>query len=34
MLDIEVEIDGLAAKLWGLTEDELREIHENLAELG
>lgn len=31
---IEAEIDRLAAQLWGLTEGELREIQESLAELG
>lgn len=30
---IEAEIDGLAARLWGLTEGELRDIQESLAEL-
>ena len=30
---IEAEIDRLAAQLWGLTEAELREIQESLAEL-
>lgn len=30
---IEAEIDRLAAQLWGLTEGELREIQESLAEL-
>lgn len=30
---IEAEIDRLAAQLWGLTDDELREIQESLAEL-
>lgn len=29
----EMEIDRLVAKLWGLTEEELREIRESLAEL-
>ncbi len=28
------EIDELAAELWGLTKEELREIQESLAELG
>jgi len=32
--EIEVEIDRLAAELWGLTEEELREIQESLEELG
>jgi len=32
--EIEAEIDRLAAGLWGLTEAELREIQESLAELG
>lgn len=32
--EIEAEIDELAAQLWGLTEAELREIQESLAELG
>ena len=32
--EIEVEIDGLTAELWGLTEAELREIQESLEELG
>jgi hypothetical protein len=31
---IEAEIDRRAAALWGLTEAELREIQESLAELG
>ena len=31
---IEAEIDQLAARLWGLTEAELRDIQESLAELG
>ncbi len=30
---IEAEIDRLAARLWGLTDDELKEIQESLAEL-
>ncbi len=30
---IEAEIDRLAAQLWGLTEEELKEIQRNLAEL-
>jgi hypothetical protein len=34
VLGIEAEIDRLAAQLWGLTEAELREIQESLAELG
>jgi SAM-dependent methyltransferase len=34
MPEIEAEIDRLAAQLWGLTEAELREIQEGLAELG
>jgi hypothetical protein len=32
--EIEVEIDRLAAQVWGLTDEELREIQESLAELG
>jgi hypothetical protein len=32
--EIEAEVDRLAAKLWGLTDAELREIQESLAELG
>jgi methylase of polypeptide subunit release factors len=32
--EIEAEVDWLAAKLWGLTDAELREIQESLAELG
>ena len=32
--EIEAEIDRLAAELWGLTEEELREIRESLEELG
>lgn len=31
--EIEAEVDRLAAKLWGLTDDELRDIQESLAEL-
>jgi hypothetical protein len=31
--EIEAEIDRQAAKLWGLTEAELKEIQESLAEL-
>lgn len=31
---IEAEVDRLAAQLWGLTEEELREIQRNLEELG
>jgi SAM-dependent methyltransferase len=31
---IEAEIDRQAARLWGLTEDELREIQQSLRELG
>ena len=31
---IEAEIDALAAKVWGLSEAELREIQERLEELG
>lgn len=31
---IESEIDRLAAQLWGLSDAELREIQESLAELG
>jgi len=31
--EIEVEIDLLAAKLWNLSDDELREIQESLSEL-
>jgi len=32
--EIELEVDRLAARLWGLTDAELREIQESLAELG
>ncbi|MCD6290598.1 MAG: hypothetical protein J7M34_08855 [Anaerolineae bacterium] len=32
--EIEAEIDELAAELWGLTKEELREIRESLEELG
>jgi hypothetical protein len=32
--EIEAEVDRLAAKLWGLTDAELLEIQESLAELG
>lgn len=32
--EIEAEVDRLAAQLWGLTDAELREIQESLAELG
>jgi hypothetical protein len=32
--EIEAEIDRLAAQLWGLTDEELREIQESLEELG
>lgn len=32
--EIEAQIDALAAQLWGLTEEELREIQRSLAELG
>ena len=32
--EVEAEIDRLAKSLWGLTDDELREIQESLAELG
>lgn len=32
--EIEAEIDQLAKQLWGLTDAELREIQESLAELG
>ena len=31
--EIEAEIDLWAAKLWGLSDEELREIQESLAEL-
>jgi hypothetical protein len=31
---IEAEIDELAAELWGLTEEEIREIWESLEKLG
>ena len=31
---IEAEIDGFAARLWGLTDEELWEIQESLEELG
>ena len=34
MREIEAEIDELAAELWGLTGEELREIRESLEELG
>ena len=34
MREIEAEIDWLAAQLWGLTDAELQEIQESLAELG
>jgi len=34
MREIEAEVDRLAARLWGLTDAELREIQESLAELG
>ena len=32
--EVEAEVDRLAARLWGLTDAELREIQESLAELG
>jgi hypothetical protein len=32
--EIEGEIDRLAAEIWGLSEEELREIQRNLKELG
>ena len=32
--EIEAQIDALAAQLWGLTEAELKEIQQSLAELG
>jgi SAM-dependent methyltransferase len=32
--EIESQIDQLAAHLWGLTDEELKEIQESLAELG
>ena len=32
--ELEAETDRLAAQLWGLTEEELREIRRNLEELG
>ncbi|MCD6506653.1 SAM-dependent DNA methyltransferase [Candidatus Poribacteria bacterium] len=32
--EIEAEIDRLAAELWGLTEEELRDIQKSLEELG
>jgi hypothetical protein len=32
--DLEAEIDRLAARLWGLTDLELKEIQDSLAELG
>jgi hypothetical protein len=32
--EIEAEVDRLAAQLWGLTDAELKEIQESLAELG
>ena len=31
--EIEAEIDALAAGIWGLAEEELREIRESLEEL-
>ena len=31
---VEEEIDRLAARLWGLTDEELEEIRRALAELG
>jgi hypothetical protein len=31
--EIEAEIDRQAAKLWGLSDDELREIQQSLREL-
>jgi hypothetical protein len=31
--EIEVEIDLRAAKLWGLSDEELREVQKNLTEL-
>ena len=31
--EIEEKVDTLAAKLWGLTDKELAEIHRSLAEL-
>jgi hypothetical protein len=33
-MEIESELDPLAPRLWGLTEDELKEIQESLEELG
>ena len=34
VVEIEAEVDRLAAKLWELTDDELKDIQESLAELG
>lgn len=31
---IEAQVDLLAAKVWGLSQSELNEIHQSLAELG
>jgi len=31
--DMEEQIDELAAELWGLTKDELRDIKESLEEM-
>jgi hypothetical protein len=33
MREIEEETDGLAAKLWGLSKAELKEIQQSLTEL-
>jgi len=33
VLDVEADIDLLAAQLWGLTDAGLKEIQESLAEL-
>jgi len=32
--DLQARLDELAARLWGLTPDELSAIHRNLAEIG
>jgi len=31
--DLEAQIDELAAELWGLTQDELKEIQDSLKEM-
>ena len=31
---IEAQVDEAAAKLWGITDKELQEIHQSLEELG